>query len=178
MQSFQMSTAGEEQWKKQPRINSEFFSLTYGALVQQILTDSEDITEVNQALFGVGQYIGSRLVDELFAKAQPPPCSNVKDTAEVICKVGFKMFFGFAPNWTQAGEKEFTLTFDQNPMIDFVELPDDMRELNYCNALCGVVVGALDAVGIDAECLITQDPLKGGKSNEFRVILKGSKKPT
>lgn len=37
-----------------------------------------------------------------------------------------------------------------NPLADFVELPDEYRELEYCNLLCGVVRGALDMVGRDA----------------------------
>jgi hypothetical protein len=39
--------------------------------------------------------------------------------------------------------------FEENPLADFVELPDDGRaqeELWYSNVLCGVVRGALEMV--------------------------------
>lgn len=33
-----------------------------------------------------------------------------------------------------------------NPLTDFVELPDEFKELKYCNILCGVIRGALEMV--------------------------------
>ena len=51
-------------------------------------------------------------------------------------------------NWT-ADNKQFSLLFDENPLADFVELPDDGRaqdELWFSNILCGVLRGALEMV--------------------------------
>lgn len=51
-------------------------------------------------------------------------------------------------NWT-ADSKQFSLVFEENPLADFVELPDDGRaqnELWYSNILCGVLRGALEMV--------------------------------
>jgi hypothetical protein len=55
--------------------------------------------------------------------------------------------------WSQDG-KSFGLVFEENPLADFVELPDDGRaqeELWYSNVLCGVVRGALEMVS--SSCL-------------------------
>lgn len=66
-------------------------------------------------------------------------------------QVGFKMFLNITPvvtNWT-ADNKSFSLLFDENPLADFVELPDDGRaqdELWFSNILCGVLRGALEMV--------------------------------
>lgn len=52
-------------------------------------------------------------------------------------------------NWT-ADNKQFSLIFEENPLADFVELPDDGRaqdELWYSNILCGILRGALEMVG-------------------------------
>jgi len=40
------------------------------------------------------------------------------------------------------------LIFDENPLAEFVELPEDsaMSELWYSNILCGVIRGALEMV--------------------------------
>lgn len=51
-------------------------------------------------------------------------------------------------NWT-SDNKQFSLVFDENPLADFVELPDDGRaqdELWYSNILCGILRGALEMV--------------------------------
>jgi len=51
-------------------------------------------------------------------------------------------------NWTADG-KQFSLLFEENPLADFVELPDDDRaqdELWFSNILCGVLRGALEMV--------------------------------
>ena len=66
-------------------------------------------------------------------------------------QVGFKIFLNVAPtvtNWT-SDNNQFSLIFDDNPLADFVELPDDGRaqdELWFSNILCGVLRGALEMV--------------------------------
>lgn len=66
--------------------------------------------------------------------------------------MGFKIFLNISPtvtNWS-ADSKQFSLVFEENPLADFVELPNDGRaqdELWYSNVLCGIVRGALEMVG-------------------------------
>lgn len=61
------------------------------------------------------------------------------------------MFLNITPtitNWT-SDNKQFSLTFEENPLADFVELPDDGRaqdELWFSNILCGILRGALEMV--------------------------------
>lgn len=65
--------------------------------------------------------------------------------------MGFKIFLNITPtvtNWT-SDNKQFSLVLDENPLADFVELPDDGRaqdELWFSNILCGVLRGALEMV--------------------------------
>lgn len=66
-------------------------------------------------------------------------------------QVGFKIFLNITPtitNWS-SDNKQFSLIFDENPLADFVELPDDGRaqdELWFSNILVGVLRGALEMV--------------------------------
>ncbi len=66
-------------------------------------------------------------------------------------QIGFKIFLNITPtiaSWT-SDNKQFSLLFDENPLADFVELPDDGRaqdELWFSNILCGVLRGALEMV--------------------------------
>ena len=68
-------------------------------------------------------------------------------------QIGFKIFLNITPtvaNWT-SDNKQFSLIFEDNPLVDFVELPDDGRaqdELWYSNILCGILRGALEMVRI------------------------------
>lgn len=60
------------------------------------------------------------------------------------------MFLNITPsvtNWS-TDNKEFSLIFDENPLTDFVELPDEALEggLWYSNIYCGVLRGALEMV--------------------------------
>ena len=60
------------------------------------------------------------------------------------------MFLGITPvvtNWSPAGD-EFSLLIENNPLIDFVELPEGHNRLNYSNILCGALRGALEMVSI------------------------------
>jgi hypothetical protein len=66
-------------------------------------------------------------------------------------QVGFKIFLNITPtitNWT-SDNKQFSLIFEENPLADFVELPDDGRaqdELWFSNILVGVLRGSLEMV--------------------------------
>ena len=68
-----------------------------------------------------------------------------------VSEIGFKMFLNITPtvtNWT-SDNKQFSLLFDENPLADSVELPDDGRaqdELWYSSMLCGIIRGALEMV--------------------------------
>ena len=60
------------------------------------------------------------------------------------------MYLGITPvvsNWSPAAD-EFSLLLENNPLTDFVELPEGHESLNYSNILCGVLKGALEMVGI------------------------------
>jgi hypothetical protein len=71
--------------------------------------------------------------------------------------VAFKTFLNITPNLSfpppppttpNAAPQEFILTFEENPLAEFAELPPDAREggLWFSNVLCGVVRGALEMV--------------------------------
>lgn len=63
-------------------------------------------------------------------------------------QVGFKMFLGVTAsvsNWDPEGTT-CSIILEDNPLVDFVELPDTCQGLYYCNILSGVVRGALEMV--------------------------------
>lgn len=66
------------------------------------------------------------------------------------------MFLNITPavaNWS-ADNKSFSLIFDENPLADFVELPNDGRaqdELWFSNMFCGILRGALEMVSSRVE---------------------------
>lgn len=96
-----------------------------------------------------GYNIGLRLIDEFLARSGLGRCRDLRETAEVIAKVGFKMFLGYAGNVLKMNAKKgsFHLVLEENPLIDFVELPAQYKEtLIYNNILCGVIRGALEMV--------------------------------
>lgn len=141
------------------KVNTEVVTLTYGTLVASLCRDltlpssstKTDYGAVNAELDRMGYAIGQRLIEDFLAKSNTGHCANFRETAEVISKVGFKVFMNVTPTvtgWSQDG-KSFGLVFEENPLADFVELPDDGRaqeELWFSNLLCGVVRGALEMV--------------------------------
>ncbi|KAK4275316.1 hypothetical protein QN277_018420 [Acacia crassicarpa] len=79
--------SGEAIFASVERVNAELFTLTYGAIVRQLLTDLEEVEEVNKQLDQMGYNIGIRLIDEFLAKSNVSRCVDFKETAEVIAKV-------------------------------------------------------------------------------------------
>ncbi|PKA64081.1 hypothetical protein AXF42_Ash005093 [Apostasia shenzhenica] len=155
------------------RVNAELFTLTYGAIVRQLLTDLEEVDEVNKQLDQMGYNIGVRLIDEFLAKSNISRCVDFKETAEVIAKVGFKIFLGVTAtvtNWDAEGTS-CSLVLEENPLVDFVELPDTCQGLYYCNILSGVIRGALEMVSMKTEVTWVRDILHGDDACELRVKL-------
>jgi hypothetical protein len=118
-------------------------------------------------------------------------------------KIGFKMFLGVTASVVGFDQKnsEFSLVIEDNPLTDFVELPEKYKtKLNYNNILCGVLRGALEMVTslsllfefvdkrnkngvifqfvdfvkvqMDVECKVIRDVLRGDEVTEIKVHLK------
>ncbi|KAL1131476.1 hypothetical protein AAG570_011093 [Ranatra chinensis] len=152
------------------KVNSELFTLTYGALVSQLMRDYENVDDVNKQLERMGYNIGVRLIEDYLAKTGSGRCYDFRDTAEKI-QTGFRLYLGITPvitNWSPAGD-EFSLQFDSSPLTEFVELPDHCLGLKYCNVLTGVLRGACEMVQLDITSMFVQDHLKGDSITELRI---------
>ena len=60
------------------------------------------------------------------------------------------MFMGVTTsvaNWDANGT-ECSLILEDNPLMDFVELPNTCQGLYYCNVLCGFIRGVLEMVRV------------------------------
>eukprot|EP00792_Barthelona_sp_PAP020_P013771 TRINITY_DN9292_c0_g1_i1.p1 TRINITY_DN9292_c0_g1~~TRINITY_DN9292_c0_g1_i1.p1 ORF type:complete len:187 (+),score=52.28 TRINITY_DN9292_c0_g1_i1:31-591(+) len=143
---------GESTWSKAETINSELFTLTYGAVVSVILQDEVTVEAANNSLFQLGFNLGVRMIDQFFAESRLKACSSFSDTGEVLAKVAFKMFLGITPTieWNENGTS-FILTFFDNPITHYVEIPRNFQDLKYNNIICGAIKGALEQVNVKVE---------------------------
>lgn len=152
------------------KVSGELFSLTYGALVAQIVKDYQSVEDVNKQLEKMGYNIGVRIIEDFLARTKEGKCTDFRDTAEKV-QMGFKMFINVSPtitSWTSASD-EFSLIFESNPLAEFVELPDNYSHLKYSNILCGAIRGALEMVHLEVAAWFAQDNLKGDNVTELRV---------
>lgn len=159
------------------QINAEIFSLTYGSIVRQLIADFEDLDEVNKQLEKMGYNIGIRLVDEFLAKTKQGRCNTFREAAEAVARQALPMFLNInanVTNWNGEGN-ECSLVMSDNPLADFVELPEEYRPLCYSNMLPGIIRGALEMVNIEVDCRFVQDMLKGDECYELRLCLKEHK---
>eukprot|EP01034_Spumella_vulgaris_P029845 gene29845-36965_t len=136
---------GDQVWGKMAK-NAELFTLTYGSLVMQLIKDFEDVALVNEQLEKMGHNI-----------------------------VAFKMFLGISPDvsgWNKESNS-FSLIFSENPLVEFVEIPPQYQDLQYCSILVGIIKGALEMVQLQVDVRFVKDILRGDDITELRVEFKG-----
>ncbi|KAL8449452.1 hypothetical protein Emed_003103 [Eimeria media] len=134
----------------------------------------QDQQQQQEQQHGWGYNIGIRLVDEFLAKSGIGACGGFRETAEVIAKLGLRMFLGVSAevtNW-DVQERSCSLVLSENPLADFVELPPSLANLNYCNLICGVIRGALEQLRMRVACYFVKDMLKGDDVYEIKLELK------
>ena len=54
----------------------------------------------------------------------------------------------------------FYITINQNPLLNYVDLPADLKPLEYQNILCGVLRGAFDTLNLTGKVTVSRDSLK------------------
>ena len=166
-----MSAKGKAPILDNNKVNADLIKLTYGALVAQILKDYEKPEDVNKQLDKLGYNIGVRLVEDFIAHHNIPRCLDFRQTAERV-QQAFRFYLGVQPavgNWAATGN-EFSLIWDNtNPMGDFVELPDNLRTLQYSRVLCGAIRGGLEMVQIDVAISVAREFLLGDQATELRI---------
>lgn len=107
------------------------------------------------------------------AKSPVPLCEDFVESGDVLAKVAVKMFLGVnaeAIHWN-AEKTAFTLSLQENPLTDFVELPPHYVSLHYSNILCGIIRGAFEQIRLKVACTFEKDGLKGDEGTHIRVQL-------
>ena len=100
-------------------------------------------------------------------------CRCLKTAAEVVVKVGFKMFLGVAANtsdWNK-GNTAVTIIIQKNPLTGFVQIPKQHLGLHYCNIFCGILRGALNQLKINVECHTLHEANASLDSDEHQLRL-------
>ena len=162
-------------------INSEFITLTYGSLMVRLIKDYEKPEEINDQLEKMGYNIGIRLIDDFLAKSCLPPPKTFDEAISIITNNALSFYLGIGAkkelvktdnNMIDTNQQyEYKIYFNDNPLNDYVELPDKFKGLWYSNMICGVIRGALEAINIKVECKYTKDTLKNNDNNEIRIKL-------
>ena len=162
-------------------INSEFITLTYGSLMVRLIKDYEKPEEINDQLEKMGYNIGIRLIDDFLAKSCLPPPKTFDEAISIITNNALSFYLGVGAkkelvktdnNMIDTNQQyEYRIYFNDNPLNDYVELPDKFKGLWYSNMICGVIRGALEAINIKVECKYTKDTLKGNDKNEITIKL-------
>lgn len=90
-----MSRSSKQAVPEVKTMNAELFTLTYGALVVDLLRDLESEEEVNNQLEKIGYNMGVRIADDLLSKnPNIGRCTDTHQIADVISKQALKSYLG------------------------------------------------------------------------------------
>ena len=163
------------------KMNSEFLTLTYGSLMVRLIKDYEKPEEINDQLEKMGYNIGIRLIDDFLAKSCIDPPKTFDEAISIITNNALSFYLNIGAkseliktdnNMMDSNQQsEYRIYFNENPLNDYVELPEKFKGLWYSNMICGVIRGALEAINIKVECKYNKDTLKGNETNEIRLKL-------
>ncbi|CAI4228949.1 unnamed protein product [Auanema sp. JU1783] len=157
------------------KMSAELFSLTYGALVTEMLKDYEDPKQVNLQLDKMGFNMGNRLADDFLAKnSHVPKCTDCRQLADVISKNAIPSYLGVpasVTNWG-AGDREFSLIIENNPLTELVEVPANLSALSYSQIIAGAIRGALEALHFKVFASAIENPTNTEIRIRFDGILK------
>lgn len=165
-----LTKLGELAFKNTEKINAELLAFTYGALIVRLLRESESVDDVNRQLESMGANIGRRLVEDLLAKTRLN-CNSIREMAEIIAYVGFKMYLGVSAEVRMISDedREFSLLLPETGLTDYVEIPDCYRDLKYLNILTGIIKGGLEMLGYETVVTLERDFLLGDEITELKV---------
>uniref|UniRef100_A0A7E4W3H7 Trafficking protein particle complex subunit n=1 Tax=Panagrellus redivivus TaxID=6233 RepID=A0A7E4W3H7_PANRE len=155
-----MSRSSKQAVPEVKTMNAELFTLTYGALVVDLLKDLESEEEVNIQLQKIGYNIGVRLADDLLSKnPHIGRCTDSHQIAEVISKQALKAYLGVTAHVSLSNmlPNEFSLILDSNPLVEFVEIPPKYSKLCYSQIICGAIHGALEALHLQVNAVLVSD---------------------
>ncbi|KIH63826.1 transport protein particle component, Bet3 [Ancylostoma duodenale] len=175
-------------------MSAELFSLTYGALVTEMLRDYEDPKQVNMRLdkvciapshclkliehfsrFKIGFNMGTRLADDFLAKnAHVPKCTDCRQIADVLSKNAIPTYLGVpatVSNWG-GGDREFSLIIENNPLTELVEVPASLSTLNYSQIIAGAIRGGLEALHFKVYSSVIENPTNTEIKVKFDQILR------
>lgn len=167
------TTAANTLWQRQPKCNAEFFALTYGALVSELLRDLESASAVTAELDRMGHSIGIRCVEEVLAK-QPANASAPQTfpaTAD-LCVTTLRMLFGVSTDVQQVSDTVYKLQMSENPLMQFVEVPDSLKDsLEYSQLLAGLLRGLLEVLQLDVSVAASSSSGSSSDGCEITVTL-------
>ena len=124
------------------KINAEFLTLTYGSLMVRLIKDYEKPEEINDQLEKMGYNIGIRLIDDFLAKSCIDAPKTFDEAISIISKEAIKYYLGNgakyelikSDNMSDSNQQyEYKIYFNENPLNDYVELPEKFKGLWYSN---------------------------------------------
>ncbi|CAJ0599456.1 unnamed protein product [Cylicocyclus nassatus] len=146
-------------------MSAELFSLTYGALVTEMLRDYEDPKQVNMRL------------DEpmiLAKNVHVAKCTDCRQIADVLSKNAIPTYLGVpatVSNWG-GGDREFSLIIENNPLTELVEVPASLSSLNYSQIIAGAIRGGLEALHFKVYSSVIENPTNTEIKIKFDQILR------
>lgn len=146
------------------KVSQKLVISMYEYLFSSVLAKTTNPLEINQELKNVGEFMGERLLTD-YAERIRQHASEFHEFSNTL-KLAYKVNVGHEPSTIayDKGTDSISISDDDCIFCRGVTLPDEYKEVNFCECVSGVFQAVMDLRGFNAKVNQKESQASGAKT--------------
>ena len=146
------------------KVSQKILVSMYEYQFSKVVEKTSNPQEINAELKSLGEFVGERLLMD-YAERFRQHAKEFSEFADTL-KLAYKVNVGHEPSSTHYDPDTNSITISDEKCIfcQGVELPEEMKEVKFCNLVSGVFQSVIDLRGFKGEVDQVESQATGGKT--------------